>query len=451
MDKTSAPELAWEYHHQIRPWAQVYFYLGIQKLLTFFKIESPFIFATFFRIITSLIGLYSTYTLIPLLKKWIQKESSQKLAFFLLNFSWFIPYIHARSSAESLTGSLFIIGLSHFLKEDNKKHSFWAGILFGASYLVRFQAAILTATIWFWALLSKKKKISSLLSTSLAIIIVILFGIWIDYLGYGNWTFTPYNYFEQNILQDKMSSFGTSPVWYYLTKSFSKGVFPVSLVFILTSIWCYFKKTLHPISIISIVFVVFHSALGHKELRFLFPIIVLSPILFVLCLEHFEQTLKTKRWYSPFYKFVASINLLILLFASFRPANPAVDFYQFIWENPQIQTITTSVENPFTMLGLNLNYYIKDNFKVNEIKDYQAHLKEKSSSSTPFYLFFNKGHYIFEMNKYPQCKPIYMAYPKWALKFNIGNWLSRSRVWSLYRCHALLEVRVDGTELNHLL
>ncbi len=428
LGQTPAQDLPWEHREMVRPWIQVYFYLGIQKAISFLGIQSPFIFAFIFRLITSFFGLYSIYCFIPVLREWFKKEESFKLSLVLLNFCWYIPYIQTRTNAESMSTSLFLIGMSLFLQIQQRESyftSFVSGVFLGASYLVRYQLALMTAFLWFWALIFKKIKLQYLAIIAVSILLMIGFGILTDYWGYGKWTFAPLNLFTSNFTDGRLEGSGVSPFWYYIKKSLFSGIPPVSLPLIIATFWGWYKKWKHPLTWATLPLFLFHSYIGHKELRYIFPVIVMCTIYSVYFFEQYRDKVLS---YPKTLKVIVSINILFLVISIFRAANPSVKFYQFIWNHPEIKKIVTEVENPFTMLGLNIHYYKRENISIEKVTNFKDRIHSDE------YHFFNRGHYIFKMESYPHCKSIFMAYPKWSLKFNIGNWLSRSRVWSLYKC-----------------
>lgn len=425
--------LPWEFREQIRPWFQVFTYFGVYKSLGFVDITSPFIFAFIIRLITSLFGLFALTRLIPLIKLWIPSKKYQVMTWGFLNLSWFVPYIQTRTNSESFGISFFLWGMSIFLLLiENKKNLVRAGLvsgfLFGFSYLSRSPMAIMVAALWFWAIFINRSNVKLLLSTAVGILVVIGLGVIFDYWGYGSWTFSTWNYFEANFLKDALSSFGVDPWWWYFRLTFNRGIPLISLPIILVTLWgwCMYRK--HPLTWVTLSLFIFHSYVGHKELRFIFPVIILVPIFLGLFLSHFSEKVEElykKKWVRGIWKFVLVVNFTFLMIGSFRAANPSVDFYKFIW-NSDIKEINVHGENPYTMLGLPLEFYKKEDLVINQVEKYPL--------SNEHYLFFNKGRFVKEMEKYSQCELIYLTYPKWVLNFNVGNWISRSRVWSLYKC-----------------
>lgn len=436
---TDSSNLPWEYREQIRPWFQVYVYFILHKGFSLIGIKSPFIIATLFRIITSMFGLFALTRIIPLLKIWIKSEKHQILTWGFLNFCWFVPYIQTRTNSESFGISFFLWGLSLFviaLEKNEKlvKAGLLSGLLFGLAYLSRSQMAFCVAFLWFWAIIIKRAKISFLASSAFTILVAIGLGVFFDYWGYGNWTFSTWHYFRTNFVEGIMSNVQQYPWWWYFRLCITRGIAPVSLPLTLVTVWGWYKYRKHPVTWATLPLFIFHCYVGHKELRYIFPIIIIAPIYLGFFVRDYSEKIGDilkKTWGKILWKFVVGVNILFLMVGTFRAANPAVNFYSFVWKNEQIKEINVHGENPFTMLGLKLEYYKKKELIISDVRDVKTFLDGLTDEK---YLFFNKGRFVMEMESNSRCTLKYLTYPRWLLNFNVGNWISRSRVWSLYLC-----------------
>lgn len=416
---TEKEYLPWEFHENMRPWPQVFFYYLFAAPLNYLK-ASPFFIATFLRTLTSLLAVLSTISLLPNLRQLFRSnELKVKWSFLLLNFSWFSLYIHSRASSENLAAITFIFALSLIFR---KKASFQvlSGFLIGLSFLSRYQMAISGIALLLWILIYKKH-FKQFLYICLGGILSLILGVFIDFWGQGSWNFNFWNYFYQNIVLDKASSFGVSPWWFYFKYAFTRGIPPISLIYILSTLYFWYKKPKSYLTWVTLPFFIIHSLIGHKELRFIFPLILICPIFVVYAFDE----VKENKYFIKFLKFTGAFSLIISLIVIFRAANPSVKFYKFIADN-KIKEITHFSENPYQMVGLKINFYNPQRTKI-------YHKTQKDFSKEGYY-FFNRGHHVFEMEKVKNCKLLYLTYPKWTLNFNYFNWLSRSRVWSLFRC-----------------
>lgn len=419
LNGTSAADLPWEYREQIRPWFQVFIYYLILYPLKALGLTSPFLQATVLRVFTSLISLVSLFYLkdyLPL------KEKRQKLVFLVLSLSWFTPMIHSRASSENLSATFLFFGLVllfNSLKNENLLKGIFTGLVLGCAYLVKSQIALAVAFLWFWLVIFKRKSWRTYIGASLGILIAIGIGVIIDYWGYGNWTFSTYNYFKVNIIEDRVSGFGIDPWWNYLKYSFMKGIPLISLPFILGTFYYWYKNPKDPITWLTLPFFLIHCLIGHKELRFIFLVVLLSPYMMLYAGEQLNL-LKGRK-----VRILIIINFILLIGVSFKAANSAIRFYKFV-NNQKINNIKVIDEDPFTMVGLKLNFYYPENLNVQIMKSF--------SSEETGLLFFKSGKKYFEYSQKENCQLRYLSYPKVALKFNFGNWISRSRVWSLWNC-----------------
>jgi GPI mannosyltransferase 3 len=434
----SGGELAWEYREKIRPWFQVFTYNGIYTLFKAFGIESPFIHLFILRLFTSLFGLYSMFFFYPIIKKWFNEDTRKsEFAFMLMTLAWYVPYIFVRTSSESFGISFFLLGTSLLLRlNDFRKqilYSLLAGLLFGLSYQARFQMAAMVAPLWFYVFIFKKTSYRNLALVAIGVLIGIGSGLVFDYWGYGIWNFSLWHYFRTNFLEGIMQNVQQYPFWWYIRLCFNRGIAPISLPLILATLFGWWKYRKHPLTWMTLPLFLFHSWVGHKELRYLFPIIIFAPLyLSFLIFDYREKFdfLQSKVWGRGLIKFVVGLNILFLFVSTFRPANPSVNFYKYLWKTPEIKKIYAHVEDPFYMLGLPINFYKRPDLEVEKFEDLTklGDLKGK-------YLFFRKGKDLMAFENIPNCELLYLTYPRFTLNYNVGNWLSRSRVWSLFFCN----------------
>lgn len=220
------------------------------------------------------------------------------------------------------------------------------------------------------------------------------------------------------------------PWYWYIRWGLLRGLPPVSIPLIAITLWGWIKNWRHPLTWMTLPLFIFHSLVGHKEVRYLFPSMVLAPLF--LLVFYYENKDKVENWWQKKWvrgltNFAIIVNVGALIVASTKAVNPSVNFYSFLWKQQEISKIYAKDESPFTMLGLDIEFYKKPGFEVEVWKD---SIEEEGK-----YIFLRKGHEYFEFANKGNCKSLYLAYPEWILHFNVGNWLSRSRVWSLFKCN----------------
>ena len=213
--------------------------------------------------------------------------SKGKWGVIFLTLTWYIPYIQTRPSSEGLGANIFILGLSlmiwGLMRQKNQGKfplslAITSGILFGLGLTFRFQLGFLIMFCWFWAVFIGKIHFKKAISLATGIVMMILLEVVVDYWGYGEWTFAPWNYIYQNLILDKVSNFSVFPWWKYFEFFFVWGVPPLSLLLILSQLLFWIKKPCHLLTWATFPLFLVHSIIAAKAVRFLFPIIILTPL-----------------------------------------------------------------------------------------------------------------------------------------------------------------------------
>lgn len=430
----SAEELTWEYERMVRPWLQVYIYYFTIIPFKFLGIDSPFSQALIIRQFTGLIGFISVLKFQGLLKYYFDNKVFRKWAIILLHFTWFIPYLHIRPSAEGLGLSFFCLGLTYFLKSYYKNKYYYSiagGFFLGLSYGVRYQLAVAVAVLWFWAIYNYPKKVKQHTFSALSILAIIILGVLVDYFGYGVWTFAPYNLYLANFVDGILSAHGESPIYAYILLSLKGGIFPLALVFLISSAWAFYKRLNNPFVCSMLAFFLFHTIIGHKELRFIFPMLFFTPLYLLFFIEDNLGKLKKYKAVSIFGLFLIIINFVALTTVSFKAANSYVDFHKYIYES-EINHFYSKDYDPFSNTKLTYNFYKKQNLTIDVIEN-----KELASLQAPYHLLLHRGAGYLELTSRENCRLLYSNYPTWLIRyFNVGNWASRSKVISFFKCRA---------------
>jgi len=113
---------------------------------------------------------------------------------------------------------------------------------------------------------------------------------------------TGYNFLEMNILHGLSKYFGVDPWWMYITTAFA-AIFILMVPLAYYSIPRHFKvqwsKGNSPYMVYYTVFyIIFFSAIPHKEIRFLLPIV---PFVIIMIAETLQQNLKNHPWKVAFW------------------------------------------------------------------------------------------------------------------------------------------------------
>ena len=418
--------LSWEYPARIRPWLQPYLYTILLKPFYFLGFNNPFHMSLILRVVSSTIGFYSLYKISTLIPKYYENEIIKKIVCFSIYLTWFLPFLHARTSSENFSLSFFLFGI-YFLESDKKLNSkIYGSIFLSLSFIFRFQTCLLIAPYIIGKYFIQKVQIKKFLIFISVLFLTTLISTYIDKIGYNVWTFTPWNYVYQNIFKGVASGFGVSPFYYYLDKVFSRGVPPLSLIFMIPCIYLWIKKPLNIWSFSSLVYFISHSLIGHKEVRFILPMFGVFPFVLGYFLQETNFWKKLKGWPT---KLFLTQTFILLFISTTKSAYGPMSFYKNLYYSSE------NIEKIYTLNVIRdkLKFYLKKDIPFEHIQDNQVNEILKNNSEVFFLM--DKFHHreIFFNNK--KCKQIYLSYPEWVMKIKIGNWQKRSKVWSMFKCN----------------
>jgi len=427
IDKSQLP---WEFQEKIRPTLQPIFALISIKFLNSLSIFSPFAITFIFRLISSTLSFYTLHSLYIYFKNEFKSEIILKWFNYFSFFSWFLLFIGVRFSSENWSGCILIIGILNYFSSENKtnKDYLLLGIFFGIAFQLRFQSAFFIVGFLFWLLLINKSAIKSLVYLSFAFIVVFSIGVLLDSWFYQSYTLSSYNYFYQNIVLNKAADFGTEPWWYYFKSAFEKGIPPISILFILATIYFCIRNPRNALTWAIVPFVVIHFFIGHKELRFLFPIFYFLPYIFIKSLDLYATK---KQWIitnkSTIYKsmkFIIILNFIVYSIVIFRPMTTKVYLFQFLYNKcEQESTIYFTDNNPFEEIT-----FYKQKKLVLKKMDIITEKKLTNEYPKKYIITIPEKKHLFK-NK----TLIYQTYPNWLKNFNIGNWMGKSEQYLIYK------------------
>jgi phosphatidylinositol glycan class B len=436
---TEYSDLTWEYPHKMRSWIQPGMYYLIAKPMTWIGLGNPFCMAFVFRLITSAIGFVSLFYLNLATLKWIKDFKYSKWAILLTHFLWFIPYIQNRTSSESMSGALFAIAIALIAlneKENKLKTHFFIGLLMGLSFQFRFQMGFTVMFAWFWQIFFGNRYTKGLFLQAFAIILCFGLEFLIARWGYGEWTFTPWNYVYENLVLNKQAAFGNMPWWDYFRLTFSRGIFPISF-FIVTGVTFFWMTTpKHLLTWATLPLLVIHAAISAKALRYMFPIATFAPIMMVLFYEKLQKMniplreWVRNKWFKKFSAFTWRLNLIILVLVCFQSANPMVNLLSYLYSNHEkYPSVVVHGLSPFTPIKHPTSYYTHPKLKYSHVASFEELLSDKS---TPFKIVDRAKWARLAIEK--GCKLHYSIFPEFILTSFIMKPIEKTHAWALLEC-----------------
>ncbi len=383
-------DLTWEYDAGIRPALQPMMAFMTIKAACIFGVTDPFMLSAILRIVTALLALSAISIFIWALLPTIKPEN-RTIFMIIPFFLWFLPAINVRFSSETFSGLTLLLVIA-ILQSPNKRDIayFWGGITMGISFEFRYQMGLCFLGIFLWLLLVKKstaKQIWLLVSGSLLVLVVCTL---IDSWFYGRFVVAPVNYLRSNLIDDMASLYGISPWHYYLVSIITRPtlLIGISIIASLLALCIFDRKNILVWCIIP--YVVIHSCIPHKELRFLFPLANLTPLMVVYAWQYLQSKLTmqaVKYIVSPVLVVMILINTGGLVMLAGKPAgNGAVNMIRFIQHQyPCRKQVYCDIRyGPYTVgaaKGLLAKFYCDSSLTVKDIKEPTAHFFSKDALS----------------------------------------------------------------------
>ncbi len=430
-------DLPWEFREEMRPGLQPFLaYCSILAARSF-GIDDPFVQVFLMRLLAGLLAFFLYWKWCDALAPSLRDEG--RLLRICLVFFWMLPYLNVRFSSENMSAIAFLGGLWLIFPQPSQKSDarlFLGGLLLCLSFFFRYQIAFAGLGLGAWLLFQQKLSIRQWLFILAGAFIALIPALAADYWLYGKWVLAPYNYFAQNIVEDKAAGFGVSPWWWYFTEMPILLLPPISLFLFWFMGVGIRRSTGHVFVWCLIPFVIGHSIIGHKESRFLFPMIFPMFYLAALGWELFWEKRTQPMWLKGLFNFTVVVNMLALIFRCGYPANDLLTYSRFMRsyaeKNPNT-TIFWESKGPKKKETLTPHFYQTPWMKI-VVTDSLAQLND-STLYQP-----QKGDLIYFRTEKTDFVPqgfqtalVYKWYPDWLLSFNPNQWQERTRIWSVYR------------------
>ena len=436
---TPLRELPWEFHNRIRP--------GLQPLLAaaFFQacraagLSDPFWQIALLRLGTGLLALFVFAKMVRQLRAGFSEPDTHVWLAAALVGLWFMPYLSVRFSSENLAGLAFLAGIFCLLRLPAGRQTAWmlvAGLAFGLSFCFRFQMAFAVVGVMAWLVWVRKMPFSNLPALAAGGLAALGVGALTDRWLYGAWVCPPYNYFAANILENKAASWGTAPVWFYPLEFVGQAAPPISLLLLGLAGAGFWRQRRHVLAWGFAVFLLAHSMVGHKEMRFMFP--MLLPFLFFAASgwEVWQGILTDQKWRRTALWVCLAANCILLIFRCLMPAHESVAYLRYLYRRAEASaegSITVFAEKsaPHKAVGLPMNFYRHPKVEFRVVQRF-VRLRRKSDELPPKFLYVSQKLVLQDsLPGYGQ-RRAYTFFPDWVLYLNVNDWQSRSRVYSVY-------------------
>jgi len=328
----------WEFYNPVRPTLQIYSFSGWHYLISAVGIDNPYTELTILRIILGM-GMFFLFNAIAI---YYFKDAQKKILYsvlIILNFSWFLPYVKVQFSSE-IVSALFFFGTAwlYDIKKDKSPSLAFLmtiGFLFSLAFYFRFQVGFLLVGFGIWLIFVAKKP-THILPLAVGFIIGAVLNTWMDHEFYHRLVITPYEYYYANIVEKRAALFGTSSFLRYI------GLFvavvtvpPISLILFYYAIKGFFKNYTHLLFLTTMLFILAHCFVGHKEERFMFPILFILPIWIGWGLpslfSYYSRASKGFRYFiNSILIFSVTLNGLLLVLLILNPYSQSIHFTELL-------------------------------------------------------------------------------------------------------------------------
>ncbi len=436
-------DLPWEFAEKMRPSLQPWIAYVAIKSLNFIHITNPFTIVAIIRGITAVVLWFVISKLnIIIISKYFPGKQWALLFYISTFFIWFVPFLSVRFSSENYAEITMLLALYFFFKDNKSSRSlFVMGLFLGLSVLFRYQMAIVVIVMCCWLIFKNSISFSKLLVPIAAFAIVIITGIFLDYLFYNEFVLTAINYLKLNIMEGKAATYGTSAWWYYIVEFLLEAIPPVSIFLLAFFLFGVYKLKNDLLSWLIIPFILIHFFISHKELRFLFPVSYLFVFIAVYgAMEYFKHR-RVKKYHIVLFKFTVAINLILLAVVMFKPADETIANYKYLYNNINIgkrTIISLENENYHLRAGLKSTYYAPANYRSYSVngEDKLSDFLNKKQIDTCF-LVYGKFNFTGCIKDY-NIKKVYSDYPDW---LNNITWVDWQKVLNTHGVFLITKVR----------
>lgn len=457
MGNVSAELLPWEYRFKMRSGLQPWMVYHLSGFLSLFGEVSPYFLTFILRFCSGVVAFGVSFWLLFSHLEELKTKLSQMTALVLTSLTWFLPYLHVRFASENWASiffwSAFILltrkqAIQSGIGALKKYGVVLAGLCLALAFLFRFNTGLMVAGLLLWTFFfEKNRKIESIAIGALCLIWIIGIGIPLDYWLYGDWTFSGWNFFNQNIVQGKLAGFGKEPWYFYFSSLLVHLIPPFSIVLLLLFFGYFVIYPRRAFTWAILPFFLVHLLLGHKELRFISPLVIAFPVVTAFSLQYFElkykggfQKIKDHVLTRFLVKAFLLLNIVSVLVASVKPANDKIYFFQGITEKyAKERSILLSYKmSVYVEMKGHLSFY-----RPRELREVQIDSEQKLIDQVSLHLKTGEKVLIsYSGFSWPaelevlrsQCTRTIRSIPAWLEPYNFSDWQARTRIWNIAEC-----------------
>ncbi|KAJ8272394.1 hypothetical protein COCON_G00112530 [Conger conger] len=231
------------------------------------------------RVMQALLAALADLKLYSLIQR-LEHPDIARWMYFCQLCSWFTWYCCTRTLTNTMETVLTTLALHYYPLPGSKMYSSSKYLtLVALAILVRPTALIVWLPLLAWHFWQERDKLKLLLHHVLPIGALTLgTSTVVDCILYGKWTLVKLNFLKFNVLYNVAEFYGSHPWHWYFTQGFPVVLGPHLPLFLYG---CTLTPKRYRILLITVIWTVMvYSLLGHKEFRFIYPVV---PLCMVFC------------------------------------------------------------------------------------------------------------------------------------------------------------------------
>ncbi|KAF8033804.1 hypothetical protein BT93_C0153 [Corymbia citriodora subsp. variegata] len=270
--------LTWEWKKGIRGYLHPMIFALLYKVLAVLGLDKPWFMMRAPRLLQSIFSAVGDLYLYKLSHLLFGNRVARWALFSELT-NWFMFFCITRTLSNSLETVLTIMGLYYWpcvrvsSSRDDSSMRIWGVVVAAFACVIRPTSAIIWMYVGLLELFSARDRVRFIFREVLPVGLLVLgLATLLDQLVYGSWILVPLNFLKFNFLSSGGDYYGTHKWHWYFTQGFTVMLFtflPFSLAGIIMS------RNWRLSGLIAWVLVLY-SVLGHKEFRFVLPVLPIT-------------------------------------------------------------------------------------------------------------------------------------------------------------------------------
>jgi hypothetical protein len=290
--------MPWEFREGARSWLFPAIFAAFWKVLSLFGVSRSQTLVPLAKCLMVIVALVGIWAGMRLAEKWTGSNGALLAGALLASFPASVVY-GSRCMTEMASGPLLLLAVWLLVDVDvdanaaaasksRSRRVIAAGVLAGLTVFLRYQNGLvlvgLLAMLFAW-----KRKDDAIRFGAAALVIGLAGGV-LDWVTWGQPFKSFLVYIDFNLIQGKASGWGTAAFTYYFETLWTSSG-PIILLLVVAG-FGFFAREQRALTAICVAYLLAHSLVPHKELRFLMPIVPLMLTLSAAGLVRISDRLK---------------------------------------------------------------------------------------------------------------------------------------------------------------